>query len=463
MKSHLKICGVIVLFFVGATQALGQTRAGTLQAAAEEALIAGAPMQTETLAQAMIAENPDSFAGHFLLALALSDLGRHSDAAKSAGRAYRNAPTEDDKLQSARLAGSSRFAAEQYARSELWLRRAANHVDTEQEAERVVREFQRAQAENPLSLQFTGSIAPTDNVNNGSSDGIICFEGLNNECTFSGNLPENQLPLSGVEFSGSAQLGYRLSQNNRQTTTLSALLFAQGYRLSSDAKDLLESSPSEDVQDVTASDFTTVVTQVSLSQRQSNLSPLGPTSIAVNFGKYWRGGDPLVNYQDLILGQDIPIGENAALLLKASTRNQTALSSLVVDSVAYELSGAYATTLANDDVVRLTLKAKHSDGGFENIFDEYRAAIDYVFAQSILNTRWSAALEVGYRSYEDFSLTFDGRRDRFASIGADVVFEDVSYFGFSPSMSFKASRTESDVVSVNSSQVQARFGVSSNF
>lgn len=463
MKSHLKVWGSVLLLCIAATQAPGQSRLATLQAAAEEALIAGDPAETATLSRAMIAENPDSFAGHFLLALALSDLEQHSEAAKAAGRAYRNAPTEDDKLQSARLAGSSRFAAAQYARSELWLRRAANHVDTEQEAERVVREFQRARAANPLSMQFSGSIAPTDNVNSGSSDGVICFEGLNNECTFDADLPENQLPLSGVEFSGSAQFGYRLSQTDRQTTTASLLLFGQAYALSSDAKDLLASSPDEDVQAVTASDFATVVTQVSLAQRQSNLSPLGPTSIAVNLGKYWRGGDPLVNYQDIILGQDIPINTNAAVLLKASTRNQTALSPLVVDSVAHEISGTYATTLGNDDVLRLTLKAKHSDGGFENVYEEYRAGIDYAFAQPILNTRWSTSFELGYRSYDEFSLTFDGRRDRFASIGADVVFEDVSYFGFSPSMSFEATKTESDVVSVNSSQVQVRFGVSSNF
>lgn len=454
---------VAVFLVTTATDALGQATPAQLQTSAEEALIAGDPDTTLTLARQLLQEAPDSYAGHMLLALALSDLGEHNAAAQSARRAYRVATTESDKLQAARLSGTARFDAGQFGRSELWLRRAINHVQTEDEAGRIVIAFREAQAANRLSMRFNASAAPTDNINDGSSTGVICFEGNNNECVLELDAAEDKLPLSGIEFSGSAQFDYRLAQSSKQTTTVSALLFGQAYRLSSEARDLLASSPSENVRGVTASDFATLVAQVSLAQRQTNFSPLGPTRVAVNFGKFWRGGEALVTYQDLILTQQVPLNPSNSLSFQASVRNQDAISPILADSDIYEVTAAYGTRRPNDDRLRLTFAVKHSAAGSENTFDEYRTGIDYTFDQSVFNTRWTYSFELGYRTYEEFSLTFDGRRDRFATMGADVIFEGVSYFGFSPNMSFEVTRTDSDVVSAISSQVQASFGISSNF
>lgn len=460
IPGFLKIAALLV---ATATNALGQATPAQLQERAEEALIAGDADRTVALAEQLLQEAPDSYTAHMLLALALSDLGQDRAAAQSARRAYRVAATESDKLQAARLAGTARFEAGQFSQSELWLRRAINHVQTEDEAGRVLLAFREAQAANRLSMGFNASAAPTDNVNDGSSTGIICLEGQNNECVLELSQSEDRLPLSGIEFSGSAQFEYRLSQSSNQTTTLSTLLFGQAYRLSSDAKDLLASSSSEQVRGVTASDFATFVAQVSLAQRQTNFSPFGPTRVAVNLGKFWRGGEPLVAYQDLILSQQIPLNPDASLSFGASVRNQDAISSFLADSDIYEITAGYGTKRSNDDTLRLTFAVKHSASGSENTFNEYRTGINYTFDQTVFNTRWSSSFEVGYRTYEEFSFTFDGRRDRFATMGADVVFESVSYFGFSPSMSFEVSRTDSDVVSAISSEVQARFGISSNF
>lgn len=465
MKSHLKIWGVIVLFFVGATQALGQTGAGNLQTAAEEALIAGDPMQTETLAQAMIAENPDSFAGHFLLALALSDLGRHSDAAKSAGRAYRHAPTEDDKLQSARLAGSSRFVAEQYARSELWLRRAANHVDTEQEAERVVREFQRAQAANPISLSFGGQITPSSNVNNGSENATFRLEGIDIDFA----LPPERLALAGTIFSANAQMGYTLSESASQTTSVNGYIYGKTVELTPEAQATVPSLPS--------SAFDLYIAQVSLSHQRQIIDGLGPTGVSLTMNRLWSRDSELSTGQILKLQQIIPLDDSSFVTISGSRNRQDGLvggvqiqgidtgsSDETIDfSDGYDLSASYATTLANADSLSISLTKSLNDGGFENVSTEYRGKVDYDVAERFLNIRWSVAAELGYRYYDEFSLSLDGRRDRFGSLSATGVFQGVSYFGFSPGMTFSANRTLSDVDIFTTSKFEARFGISSNF
>ncbi len=450
MKSHLKICGIL-LFCIGATQAVGQSSGATLQAAAEETLIAGDPTQTVTLAQAMIAKNPNSFAGHFLLALALSDLEQHSTAAKAAGRAYRTAPTEDDKLQSARLAGSSHFAAEQFARSELWLRRAANHVDTEEEAERVVREFQRARTANPLSARFGAWAAPSDNINNGAQDEVFRLEDIDIDFF----LPPERLALSGIEYAGEALVSYRLSQSSNQITSVGAYIFGRTFSLSDSAKEL--------VPDSSGSDFALLLTEVSLTHRRQLIDGLGPTSGILRYGRVRFGGDPLWVYDSWELSQIFPLGDAGGVSVRASFKDQKSQVPSTADVWIRDISATYATTLANGDALRFSVATTYSDGGFENVFDEYRGNVNYKLAETLFDTRWSVSFELGHRNYDAFPTTLDGRRDVFGSLGATAVFENVSYWGFSPSVSATATRTHSSAEEFTSNEIEARFSIQSTF
>jgi hypothetical protein len=127
------------------------------------------------------------------------------------------------------------------------------------------------------------------------------------------------------------------------------------------------------------------------------------------------------------------------------------------------LIGAYNTRFSNKDRLQLSLAARHSDAGFENIYDEYRAGLGYTFATPLMGTRWSSSFELGYRSYDEFATTLDGRRDKFATFGATAVFENFAYFGFSPSMSVTAERTISSAEEFGSSTIAVRFGVETNF
>ncbi len=446
-----------------ATQAISQTDPAQIQARAEEALVGGDPAQTVLLANQLLALNPDSFAALYLLALAQADLGNHGQSASSAGRAYRAATTESTKLQAARLAGTAHFRAKHFARSELWFRRAANHIQTEEEAEAVVRAFQRAQTANPLSTQYTASIAPSDNINGGSDSDSLCFENLDGTCAIELGLREDQLSLSGLEYSGSARITYRLSQDRSQTTNIGALLYGQGVIFSDDTRDSLAASDIEVVNSLKQSDFSAVLAEFSLEQRQTNLSPLGPTRVALNTGYYWRADELLVSYGDLILAQQIILSPNTALLFEGSMRQQNAIAPGLLDVDIYDLSGAYSISLPNNDMVRFTLSGRYNDADEESTFEEYRLRLDYTYATAFAGTRWSTFTEIGYRSFEEFSITFDGRRDHLLSAGITGVFEDIAYFGFSPSVSLFASQTESDVSVADSSEISLRFGVASNF
>lgn len=458
-NSFLQTCAIIFCLCTSANQATSQASFAELQAQAEEALVTENPTQTVSLAETILSQDPDNFAALFVLGLAQADLGDPAQAAATATKAYEVATDETSRLQAARLVASTRFRMEQYIRAEFWLRRAVNHAQTEEDQLAVAREYLTTVNANPLSLQFTASVAPSDNINNGSEDGILSFETIG--LTF--ELPENRRALSGIAYAASARATYSPAQSGSGRTALTAYLSGETYTLSSEAKDLLASSPNADVRNVEGRDFATLLTEIGITRNQDNFSPLGPVRASANFGTYSEGGTRLINYKDLIFQQVIPIDAENAFSLRASVRQQDALIEGLVDSTAYDLIGSYRHVLKSRDQLQLSLGWRKSDAGFENTYFEYRTGFGYAIAEPILSTKWSTLFEVGYRTYDEFTTTLDGRRDRFATVQANAIFEEISYFGFSPSVSVSATRTESSAEEFTSSAVQVLFGIESNF
>ena len=113
--------------------------------------------------------------------------------------------------------------------------------------------------------------------------------------------------------------------------------------------------------------------------------------------------------------------------------------------------------------MQFNMAYRYNDGGFENIFDEYRMGVGLALDQPILGTKLSGALEIGTRDFDEFTTTLDGRRDRFATLIANATFTQISYFGFSPGLALTATRTESSAEENTSSTVQLLFGIESSF
>ncbi|MEO1640904.1 MAG: hypothetical protein AAFU41_16840, partial [Pseudomonadota bacterium] len=329
---------------------------------------------------------------------------------------------------------------------------------TDVEAEAVVREYVRTINANPLTLNFTAYVAPSDNVNSGSDDGILEFEGIPIEFF----LPEDQRALSGIAFGGSARADYRLSRDDVQTTRVGAFAAGETYALSSEARDLLESSPNEDVQDVTGRDFATLQLEAVLTHQRLDVLPFGGTLFSLTYGTYWQGEERLVNYRDTAFAQDFRT-DVGTVNVRLSHRDQTALLDTLVDQDTYDAITTFVTNRANNDQIRYTLAYRYSDAGFENIYDEFRMGLGYRFAEPIWGTRLSTSLQIGTRNYDEFATTLDGRDDRFASLSVDAIFTDISYFGFSPSVSLSTSRTVSTAEEETSSVAQILFGIESNF
>ena len=439
--------------------AQSQTGFADLQSIAENALVTGDPEETVRVATVMLDQQPNSFAALYLLALGQAELGELQNATANGARAYNAAMTDAARFDAARFVAGTHFRAGQYTRSQIWLRRAANHTSQDADLAFIAEAYDRSAQLNPLSLYVSAFVAPSDNINNGSEDGILRLEGIG--LTFV--LPEDRRSLSGVAFSASTELRYRISETPDQSTYFVSSLSGETYALSQDAKDLLASSPNPDVRAVDGSDFSTVTAAVGITRQQNNISPFGPVQLRLDLGTYWEGGERLVNFVDLSAAQVFAIDNVSAFRLTLKNRNQTALTPTLLDTTTTDVIGAYDRFLANDDQLQITLSGRYADAGPESSFEEYQIGLAYTVDQPFLGVELATSLQLGYRTYPEFSTTLDGRDDQFVTAVASGTFQDVSYFGFSPRVSLSATRTESTAEEFTSSALQLLIGVDSNF
>lgn len=417
---------------------------------AEQALSDGSPATTIDLANSILRQNPNDFQALFLLSLGYSETDQHDAAANAATQAYRAALNDEERLISARVAGAAYFATGQFTRAEWWLRRAANNVETDDEAQLVRQEFDAIRDANPLSARFGFSVAPSNNINGGSKEafftlGDIVFE-----------FGPKSRALSGIEYSGYADLSYRLSRGENHITKAMVYLHGRTYSLSP--------SSQATVPDVSGSDYAYAVAELSLNHRQMLFDGLGPTGVSVSVGQIWQAGSPLWRYSEFSLSQNFSIGQNASALIRASIENRAALDSIQSDTTIYDLQGIYAVRLGNQDTLRLTLGYRFNDAlDVSYTYSDISASVNYDLRRPILGTDLSFEIGGGYKNYDEFLLSLDGRRDTYVTVGTTAVLERISYFGFSPMVTISATRTFSNVARYSMLEVQGSFGIQSNF
>lgn len=364
--------------------------------------------------------------------------------------AYASATSDTERLQAARIVSAAYFGMGRYFAAQFWLRRATNHAQTPQDALQLREDMSAIRKANPIATNLSFSIAPSDNVNGGAADKTFSL----GDFTF--EFAPSSLALSGIEYSGQVDLLYNLGESATGVTAAGLSFYGRTYSLSQSAK---EAAPG-----VSGSDYAFTQVEASLRHRQNLFDGLGPSEIAVQAGKTWYGGDPLRTYARLGLSQDFVLGQDAALTISGFAENQNALSTAQVDTRVYDLKGIYAQRLANQDVLRLTLQRRFHDADEETFtYSDNRFVVSYELAERYWNTKLSLFLGFGYKNYDEFSLSLDGRRDRSVSAGLTAVFEGVSYFGFSPSVTVAANKTKSNVARFTTNGVEARLGFTSNF
>lgn len=394
---------------------------------ARRALAAGDIPVADAVSSAILADNPDDPQALLVRALIARGVGRIDEAYTAVVRAWRNAEIPALRFDIAMLAADIQARRENFTSAQIWLRRADQLAPDAQRRQVVGNAFRQVSRRNPLSVQLRFSARPSNNVNNGAEFSEFEFIGL----PFS--VAEQ---LSGYEIATGVSLAFRLSESETQKTELLGDLYFRKIWLSSDAKDKEPTAK--------GSDFDYGVLTLGVRQQRLIWPDVGPSRATALVGQSFYGGEALARWFEVQLGQTVAQGERGALNFGATMRTEKRLDSDINSSNALGLSADVSRRIEGGSFTYgAALKNVWSDSATTDHFaTSLRASRSW---RDVAGMRPTLRGTLEHRNYTEFTSLVDGREDISVSIGLDVVWPDVSFYGFSPQVSAQARRVFSNV------------------
>ncbi|MDX5384570.1 MAG: surface lipoprotein assembly modifier [Rhodobacterales bacterium] len=471
------LAGALILSLLAGAPALAQTAHPAPQppmaevtlsldqarAVAATALQQGDAALALQIGQGLLQADATDPLAHFIIAQALRQQGHPREARKAAALAYRHARTDIQKFEAAQLAARLSVDTKAFTRAQLWLRRSLLHAPDPAMRPRIAQDFRQVRAMDPLEFRLRLSLAPSSNVNNGSDSPYALIDGV----PVIGLLDGLSQALSGVTGTADLSLGYRL--NGTQASETRALLRAYGSRvwLDDSARALANSFPGADVSN---DDFSFALIEAGLRhvQRTGAGADGGFVAIEGAAGRSWYGGDPYQRHVRLGLTQGIRLSDTTTLSLGAEAERRSFAQGFnqPIDTLGLQASLGYR--IANGDRISLSVAWRDSDSDSRNAVSTRRTAyLRYDMAQPMGPARLGFTLGAARTHYPDYAVGFiavpGGRQDDTVFGSIDILFQDLDYAGFAPTLTLRAQKTRSNFSRFDASELAVSLGIRSLF
>jgi hypothetical protein len=427
------------------------------RAAAAQALRTGNPETTLLLTQGLIQANPRDGVAYYLRANAYAQIGQPSNARKAVARAYRLGVNSTQKFEAAQLAARLAVQEEKPGLAQLWLRRTAIHSPTEAADKGIARDYTILRRINPWSFRLSGSIEPSDNVNNGAESPANL---INGEPAFGLPFSGSALALSGVVGTLDLRVAYRLRASKTSETSLSTRLYLQRVNLSDSAR---AAAPA-----ASDSDFAFNYAEVSVSHgfRAGPKDKGGTARLGLDIGVAEYGGSKIYDFARLSGSRKWHLSSKTALEISGNVEYRDA-PLRTLDATVYSLQATWQQAVGKGNRLDLTLGLRDSQATSVNgtsTSTSLRAV--YRLGRKIGPARVQAGFGVAatdYPAYNLFLPVAGGRQDEAWDANIDFVFEDVDYAGFAPRLSIRTSQTESNISRFSTEQLTVTLGIASKF
>ncbi|KAF0676984.1 hypothetical protein [Profundibacterium mesophilum] len=239
------------------------------------------------MARALLARAPSDLLAALLEARALSDLGRGAEAITAARSAWEMARAKGERYDAARIMAGAHAAVGHDLRTAFWLRRALDHAPSPGARAEVLRALRRLRDRAPLALSLGVDIAPSSNINGGSSARETVLFGL----PFTLQGASRALPGTRIGLDG--RLSYRLPGATATAANVIVVELAAHTHLLSRAARL--KAP-----DARATDFDQIAGYLALRRDWANGAEL-----EAGIGQSFYGGTPAARFARLGAGREL--------------------------------------------------------------------------------------------------------------------------------------------------------------
>ena len=450
------LVGLLIAVFSGSAVA-AQDRQLSLPEARELALRAAASGRSDValaLSDELLRHDPTDSAAFFARATSQLSMGDWKNAYKSGRLAFRHSAEPDHKYQAARLTAIAALGQDRTTATQFWLRRAADLAPGPTERDRVYRNYQVLQAQNPWRYRFDASITPSSNVNGGSDSAFNIIEGV----PLVGYLSASAQALSGWVGQTNGSLSYRLHRGSNSQTHLHGSAYVKQVWLSDEAK---RKAPTFQAESLAATSI-----ELAVSHSIALTKPGSALRFRLGARDYWQGGDRAYQAALGSVFYLVPVSSKVSFsgLVGGEQREYSAGGTGHVANANLGLSYA----LPNGDSLRGVVQLTDSNNP-NAVFDNrvISGKLTYSLSKPVKSVKLSAGIGASLTDYPDYRIGFipvpGGRQDETLFVDLDATFTQVEYAGLSPSLRLRRQRTKSNVSRFSTSEWAVSVGIKSDF
>ncbi|MEO0402020.1 MAG: hypothetical protein AAF214_06560 [Pseudomonadota bacterium] len=425
------------------------------RAVARQALYAGRFDLARQLAMGLLQADPQDPYAYAVLAAAHSRLEDPKLARAAARLSYKYSTPGVEKFAAARTAASIAYQQERPTVSQAWLRLAANHSETDQQEKQIATDYRRVRSANPLSFNINISVAPSDNVNNGT-DNVL--EVINGVPTF-GFYRGSSRALSGTVGVFDARLRYRLAQSQTSRTSATGRVYTRQVDLSGDAQRLAPN--------INNSDLASTYVETGLDHTRALGARANTITVGGALGASWSGGNRSYDFTKVNLSRGVQVSPASRLTFRGGAERRFSTLANTRDVDVLTLGASLTHRLDRGDKVYLGLTVQDVGGDFVNA--EYQTAslrASYTFAKQVGPMQITTGLTFGYTDYDDYRLVRPvegGREDESVYGDVSLFFADYDFAGFAPTVRLRSGRRSSNVNRFEISETTITLGIQSKF
>ncbi|MFV0512467.1 MAG: tetratricopeptide repeat protein [Jhaorihella sp.] len=426
--------------------------------AAMLSLRSGQPAQALVFSDALLTRDRDDRNAHLIRARALRDLGRPVEAKAAARAAWALADSKEQRYATAMVMAQALSSAGQRTRAQWWLRRAVQEAPSEALADRAIRDFKYVRARNPWLTRLSFSVTPDSNINNGSSSRSSFLNYEISRLLFGApveyELGGTALALPGVEYALGIDTRYRFAESPRRAHDLVFSADLRHYTLNSEAKQIAPGAK--------GSDFAFASYTFGYATRGLNLEDRGEYTFTADLGQSWYSGNEYARFGRLSVGQSYFLTPATRVHAAVSGEKQIGINTNDLNTLRADVS--VSRILPSGALVRLIASGATSTSPVASEeFTGMGLRAQLLLARPVLGAEF--VFELGYRArdYDVSPHSPDGRHDR--RLGADVtlIFSDIDYYGFNPTMTIYGSVTDSNIGLYDADRSGINFGIQSAF
>jgi len=399
--------------------------------------------EAAALAETLLAANPRDHAALVGMSQIERRRGNFRRATQAGQAAWRYAATDGQRHAAAMVTAQALSTEGRRQQAMFWLRRAVAQAPDDATRNRAVTAFGLVRQIAPLSLRFSASVSPSNNINNGARSARV----------YGGTLSGTSLALSGWETSIQTRARYKLPVGNGAgQSSVDAAWLSKRYRLSEEARAIAPTADNSDY------DFDEL--EFGWERRWP-----GKTTPRLRFsvGETWSGGERLSRFRNAELHIDHLIGEQTRVGASWIVEDQDRLDVESRGATSHALGLRVAHVDRIDTLWSLQLLEK--DTPAESAVTNRRQTIlsgRVQLADPPFGKRMAFGIEFEQSDYR-IPIIFGKRDDRRWELFSEVTLENASVLGFAPVVSLRIGETESTVDIYDTEIVTLGLGFASEF